>query len=178
MDISIEKAALHSPYIIVNRLVDGQVWIERAPKEILAIRAAEYDLEPDDDFVLDLVLLEPFMVTVEAPGTVHPLFRCDTVADALEEMHARVGEAQEVHGAPKGKNRAMAAAVRNGAASAGLLEVHHRYHKYADPRVRGPVQTLRDAERDRLRNVTPKARSLADRLAEQAQNLAEPPRTQ
>lgn len=172
MDIVIEKAALHAPFLIIQRTVDGAPWVERAPKETLAIRAAEYNLSPDDDFVLDLVLLEPFLITTEKPGEIHPLFACDTVADALEVMHARVAEAQDFHGAPKGKNRAMAAAVRNGVASAGLVGVHERYHKYADPRVMAPVQRLRDIQREQLANV-PRVPSLADRLISESEKITQ-----
>jgi len=172
VDIVIEKAVLHAPFMVVSRKVDGQTWVERAPKETLAIRAAEYDLDPEDDFVLDLVMLEPFLITTEKPGEVHPLFFCDSVADALEVMHARVAEAQDFHGAPKGKNRALAAAVRNGVASAGLVMAHDRYRKYADPRVTVPVQRLRDVQREQLRN-RPKEPTMADRLMAEVEKIVQ-----
>lgn len=155
MDIRIADASYYqSRFLIVSRQVDGERFMERAPRETLAIRAAEYNLDPDDDFVLDLVMLEPFMGAVEGPGDVHPLYSADTVADALEIMRDRVELARVEHGAPKGKNRMMAAAIRNGVASDGLVTAHRLYLDSADDWIPALVHRSRDAERERLSGVT------------------------
>lgn len=153
-DILITKAAPYvGRFVLITREVDGGTVLERAPKETLAIRAAEYNLHPEDDFVLDMILLEPFMPAVEGPGDVHPLYSADTVADALEIMRERVESAREAHGAPRGKNRMMAAAIRNGVASQGLVSAHRLYLDSADPRIGPAVHRMRDAERERLCGV-------------------------
>jgi hypothetical protein len=165
-------------FVIISRTVvdagETRKVLERAPKETLAIRAAEYDLETDDDFVLDLVLLEPFMRMAEGPGDVHPLYSADSVKDALEIMRDRVEDARAEHGAPRGKNRMMAAAIRNGAASAGLVRAHHRYQESADTRVVDPIRYMRDKERERLSGRAEKAPvTLATELAGTVRRMQE-----
>lgn len=157
MDITITESAYDQErFLLIRRTVvdeAGEVhsFLERAPKETVAIRAAEYNLEPDDDFVLEMVLLEPFLPAVEGPGDVHPLYSADSVKDAVEIMRERVELARTLHGAPK---MLMAKAVRKGVASAGLVAAHRQYSESADPRIVGPIRRMRDAERERLSGMT------------------------
>jgi hypothetical protein len=158
MDIVVsESTYFQGRFIVVSRtLRENDVeWtnLERMPRETLAIRAAEYDLEPEDDFVLDLVMLERFVPVTWDTTDVHPLFSADTVKDALEIMRDRVESARVEHGSPRGRNRMLAAAVRNGVASDGLVAAHRLCMDSADPRVVRPIRYMRDRERERLRGV-------------------------
>src|SRR4051794_7828253 len=89
MDIQITGIELDGPWIRVQRTVDGEGHGERMPKETLAIRAAEYNLEPDDPRALDIVLLEMFY-TPDDPDEIHPLYRMRNIDDALNEVLRRI----------------------------------------------------------------------------------------
>jgi hypothetical protein len=136
-------------YLVVARTLDGELNLERMPRETLAIRAAEYDLEPDDDFILDMVLLERFDEP-EDPEELHPLFATSTIKGALKVMHSRIDVVRTTHGAPRNANRVLARAVANGAASKGLVRAQKLLIKNADRDVDEPVRKFRDRERERL----------------------------
>lgn len=60
----------------------------RYPKETLAIRAAEYDMEIDDPRVLDQILLENFYVDANT-DTPDPLFTMK-IPEALEVAQRKI----------------------------------------------------------------------------------------
>lgn len=154
MDITITGAEYKNGTVEITRShsENGETWesIHRMPSWTLAARAAEYDLEPTDPFVLDLVLLEPFLV--HPPEDVAPLHSAATVTEALATMRSRVEDARVAHGSPAGKNRIMAQAVKNGAASEGLVQAAELLSKYADPKVVPLVRSIRD----NVRRTTPR----------------------
>jgi hypothetical protein len=167
-------------FLVVARTLDGELNLERYPREVLAIRAAEYDLEPDDDFVLDLVLLERFDEPENVEET-HPLFAASTVKGALKVMHSRIDTVRTVHGAPRNANRMMARAVANKAASKGLVRAQNLLVKNADRDVDEPVRRLRDLERERMaRLLSPGETGMAAHLrrelsrVEQSIRLSQP----
>ena len=155
MDIEITKVELvDNRFIHVERIhKDGdQVWssINRMPKEILAIRAAEYDLETSDPRVLDAVLLEPFFPSMQ-DGEVHPLYYSETVADALKELERQIAAAKKRHGAPDHKK------------AKPLLD-------HAPRDIAWAVKHHRDIERGKHKATKPKA-SLEGQIKTEAINM-------
>lgn len=175
MDIQITGATVHqgTSWLIVARTLDGALNLERMPRETLAIRAAEYDLDPEDPFALDLVLLERFYSPAD-PEEIHPLFAAPSVAAAERAMRERIAEVQDAHGAPVGKLRPLAAAIAAGKATEGAGKAHRHLQRGANPQVRGAVQFLRDRERERIQNLTLTETSLTDQLLNQARAAAAP----
>lgn len=135
-------------FTVTTHTIDGKFHKTRWPKETLGIRAAEYDLEPEDPEVLELVMLEPW-VTEFDPHEVHPLFAAKSVAKALDIMRARLERVREVHGSPKDPaKRMLARAVANGHATRGLVLAHGHFHKHVHPGLVVPVQAMRDEGRE------------------------------
>lgn len=166
-DIQIEHAEVIGPFLFIARTVDGARHLQRMPKETLAIRAAEYGLEPDDPFILDLVLHE-HLIEPDDPEEVHPLFAAPTVGQARTELRARLTKVRDAHGAPKGKLRPLAAAIEAGTASRGAADAAALLLQHADPRVAAPMRALVKAERERVA-ATP--RTLVEELERQAAEL-------
>jgi len=173
-DIQIVGAEVVGPFLFIARTVDGARHLQRMPKETLAIRAAEYGLEPDDPFVLEMVLHE-HLIEPEDQDELHPLFAAPSIAKARTEMRARVTAARDAHGAPKGKLRALAAAIDAGTATAGAGEAAALLLQHADPRVAVPMRALVAAERDRVAAPAP---SLVESLERQAAELESPARVE
>jgi hypothetical protein len=171
MDIQIVRAeAIPGNFILVYRdltLDDGTVLnnVERMPKETLAIRAAEYNLETDDPWALDIVLLERFH-RPEVEDTLHPLFAAPTIADALKVMKSRIELARDEHGAPKQMPmRSLFHAADKNESTQGLSDAKGLLLEHADPEVRWPVQFNRDMERKHYRKPT---LTLAQRMKQHA----------
>jgi hypothetical protein len=147
VDIQITGAIQSGKYILISRVVDGANWIERMPKETLAIRAAEYDLEPDDPRVLDQVLLEGFYVP-EDPDEIHPLFKEATVADALAIMEQRIEQVRNDNGAPKEPAmRSLFHAADLDASTQGLTDAKRLLLDNVDPDLAQWVKINRDEGR-------------------------------
>src|SRR4051812_20303885 len=85
-------------YLYVIRTLDGIQQPNKMPKEMLAIRAAEYNLDVRDPMALDIMLLEPFMTEQD---DVHPLYAEAKIEDALTIIWGRVENVRVKHGAPK-----------------------------------------------------------------------------
>lgn len=153
MDITIVDGELsESRYTHVMRdevYEDGTAGthIHRMPKEILSLRAAEYDLPVDDPRVLDMVLLEHLILTDDLPDP-HPLFAADSVKDALKQMEKMLDILRERHGQPKEKFLANA---KN--PSQGLIVVQGLLHAHTDSSVIEPVKYFRDKERSVVRQA-------------------------
>lgn len=131
-------------FLTVTRDIGGVIHTNVMPRETLAIRAAEYDLDPHDPLALDIVLLEDFHI---GHDDVHPLFSTKSVESARIIMADRIEAIRERKGAPTGRNRMMADAVANGAASVGLVDFHRFSHVHVpevDPAV---VAFLRELSR-------------------------------
>lgn len=165
MDIQIVDAQVQGDFLITKRTCDGAIHLRKEPKIVLAIRAAEYNLDVDDPFVLDMILMEPF-IRVEDEDEIHPLYAADTVFEAGEILRKRVDDTQELHGAPTGPLRVMAKAIEAKKATQGLVVVQKLLLQNADKRVRGPIQTLRDRERNRMKK---KPVTFLDRLVWKAE---------
>ncbi len=96
MDIHIVDVASEGPWTYVSRIEGGAESIERMPRETLAIRAAEYNLEVDDPRALEIVLLERFY-NAEDPDEIHPLYKMRNIDDALNEAQRRIQVVKDEH---------------------------------------------------------------------------------
>jgi hypothetical protein len=135
---------------------DPNVWPHqhKMPKLTLAFRAAEYDMDPEDPFALDLVMREYFYHDTDKPhyekGGVHPLFYLPSVEEARTFMESRIEEVRVDRKAPQGDSRLLAGAVKAKAATKALVEVRDIFLKSVDKRVAEPIQFYRDQSRDRM----------------------------
>ncbi|MGC5562808.1 hypothetical protein ACPYPG_08195 [Streptomyces sp. FR-108] len=96
---SIEPAVHGSAKIPIWRVAydrgDGTVHLHIMPQDIFAIRAAEYDMDVDDvDALIDLVLYEPFIDSMEEDGT-PILFGSGSLSEAREKYLSRINQAKE-----------------------------------------------------------------------------------
>lgn len=152
MDIQITGAEQVGKWILISSTRDGQPTIMRMPKETLAIRAAEYDLTPDDPRVLDMVLLEG-LYQPEDPDEVHPLYSEATVADALATMEERIEQVRNEHGSPKEPQmRSLFHAADLDASTQGLTDAKRVLLEHADPEIMGWVRYNRDTNRHQITN--------------------------
>lgn len=151
MDIQIISAELTTDQksIIVERTFDGQRNLTKMPKETLAIRAAEYDLDPEDPRVLDIVLMEQFHEP-EDPEEIHPLYAAPTVAEALAVVEKRIEQVKTEHGAPAGRMRSLFAAASSPKATPGLGQTKDLLLAHADKEIGIYVKIHRDQNREAL----------------------------
>lgn len=175
MDIQIVKAEeSEGKWIIVWRTItedDGTVrtYPHRYPNVTLAIRAAEYDLEPDDPRVLDIMLLEDFYPS--HPDDKHPLFHASSVAEALAIMEERIETIRNEHGAPKEPQmRSLFHAADVEESTQGLTDAKTLFLKHADPSIGWAVKVNRDEGR---KSIAAEARSLVDSIKLQALETAQ-----
>jgi len=175
MDIQIVKAEVQGEYILVYRLIDGKQNINRMPKQILSVRAAEYDLPVDDPRVLDIVLLEGYYEP-DDPEEIHPLFSSNTIEDALEAIQKRIEKVRDDNGAPKKMPmRSLFHAADTSESTQGLTEAKEVLLEHADPEIGLWVQINRDEARKQVhknkQTLTEAMRESAlAALAEQAQS--------
>jgi hypothetical protein len=155
MDIQITGAYMDpdGQNIIVTRDItheDGTKWegyLQRFPKESLAIRAAEYNLEPDDPRVLDILLME-FVVLQETIGRVHPLYREDTIEEALAIVEKYIDDVKTEHGAPtEPKMRSLFHAADSPKSTQGLTDTKAILLEHADPDIGVFIKMNRDEGR-------------------------------
>lgn len=151
MDIQITNAELvEDRWIHIERLhrEGDKEWtsLHRMPKEILAIRAAEYNLEVDDPRVMDIVLMEPFFP--ETTDEVHPLYSRGTVAEALTVQESHLQAAKKKHGTPNKK-------------------AHELLRKHAPDDIAWAVKHHRDVERAKFTHLQ-KAKPMGDQIKTQA----------
>lgn len=131
--------------------------IHYIPPLSLGIRASEYDMDPEDPRVLEMILrLHHHPETGEAKIEDHqgrpPLYTMKTVAAAADFIGERIEEVRVDRIAPAAEtgNRMLADAVGNKAATKALVQVRSRLLKAVDKRLVEPVQYYRDAERERV----------------------------
>jgi hypothetical protein len=139
------------------------------PKLALGVRAAEYDLDPEDPRVLDMILRLPHHPETGKPRIERadgrpPLYYLPTVAEAIDFMDARVEEVRVDRLAPAADtgNRMLADAVTNKAATKGLVQARDHLLKSVDKRLVEPIQYYRDQIRDEVKREV--ALTPADRL--------------
>jgi hypothetical protein len=159
MDIKIESAEL-SPdgkfIIVVRSFGPGQGGdIERMPKETLAIRAAEYNLEIDDPMAMDLVMLERFQEDQD-PNETHPLYASATVEEALDIMRVRIENARNLHGAPQDvEHRNLFTAADTPESSQGLKDLKGLFVEHSHPDTAIWVKINRDEGRKATQLASP-----------------------
>lgn len=168
MDITITEAELvEGRYLrLVSVAIDAgkeRVALMQMPKETLAIRAAEYDVEVDDPFALELVMREHL---IRSDDFVAPLYTDLSAQELRAEMDRRLEAVRVEHGAPAGADRLIARAVELDKASDGMVEAHRLFLTHADPDIREVVQEYRDRERARLKKSGARP-SLVDQLKSQ-----------
>lgn len=134
-------------WLHVHRTLDGVLQINRMPREMLAMRAAEYNLELDDPFALDMMLLENFYPNHD-PEASHPLHVSETIEEAVVVMKERIEWVRNEHNAPQGANRMIADAIANSAATQGAVDTQRLLIKHGDKGVIQPVQFFRDKIRE------------------------------
>jgi hypothetical protein len=171
MDIQISGVEqISSEFIVVYRdiTIDGVFYKacpNRMPKETLSIRAAEYDLELDNPFALDLLLLENYIPNVDM-DEIPPLFTTDTIEEAVSIMEERVEDARNEHGAPKEPMmRSLFHAAELDESTQGLTDVKRMLFKHHDKEIGRWVKINRDMGKSRIKSRTP---SLKETLKAQA----------
>lgn len=148
MDIQITDAMeLGDEFVVIHRTLDGMPHVSRRPKEILAIRAAEYNAEVTDADIIDMVMLEQFITGIREKF--HPLF-IESIDDAREIVNARIAEAKARHGHPTGKMSSLAFAAASGKATPGLGRTLTLLNQHADSSIRADIQTMRDHGRAQI----------------------------
>jgi hypothetical protein len=142
MDIQVTGATeLGENFIVIYRTLDGVPHATRPPKEILAIRAAEYNAEVTDPDIIDMVMLEQFIKGVEE--RYHPLYT-ESIDDAREIINGRIEAVKKQHGHPTGELSRLAFAATTDKATPGLKTSLTLLSKHADPSIRADIQTMRD----------------------------------
>src|SRR5690242_19096451 len=88
-------------FLYIERTIDSSpnILYNKMPRETLAIRAAEYDLSPDDPMAIDMLLMENFIV-LDKPQPFHPLHTCETIEEALQIVWGQVEDAKTRNAAP------------------------------------------------------------------------------
>jgi hypothetical protein len=138
-------------FLYVARTIDGGAvpHLNKMPRDMLAIRAAEYNLAPDDPKAMDIMLMEPFIV-LEKPQPYHPLHTCDTIDEALEIVWAQVEDAKTRDDAPKDpilRSLFRAADLPVPESTQGLTDVKERLLNYCDDKAPIWVTVHRDENR-------------------------------
>lgn len=142
-------------FLYIERTIDGGEvpHKEKMPRETLAIRAAEYNIPPDDPRAMDIMLMELFIVYRE-PQPYHPLHTCDTIDEALEIVWAQVEDAKERNGAPKEpilRSLFLAADLPVPESTQGLTDVKGKLLNYCDDKAPHWVKVHRDENRKTVR---------------------------
>jgi hypothetical protein len=151
-DIEIIDGMNDGRFTYVRSLINGDIKrIDRMPQSILSMHAAEYNLDPEDDFVLDLILLQRHLIFDDASQ--HPLWASDTLEEAVDAMKNLIEGVRVMHGSPEGENRMMAAAIRNNAASEGLVTSHGLLVSKIDTRVIDPIRAMTHSKRERHKKM-------------------------
>jgi AcrR family transcriptional regulator len=150
MDIQIVDAIEVGRNLEIRRTFDTtHVDVHRMPREILAIRAAEYNLEVDDPFALDLLLLERFIDV--NPEETPPLYSRSTIAEAVEEMKNRIEVVRATHGSPAEPRRLLAHGIDAGIATDGLVEAQRLLLKHVHEDIIEPTKFFRNEIRAHVR---------------------------
>jgi hypothetical protein len=145
MDIQILSGAHEeNQYIDLIRTYDGHPNKHRYPKEILAIRAAEYNLEWDDPRVLDMVLLEHLIPDPEE--RFHPLYLMDP-HEAIEVVSNRIEVVKQQHDAPEGDAGKLLLAADTDAATLGLKKTKKEMFQRAPRDIDWIIRHHRDSTR-------------------------------
>lgn len=157
-------------FLYIERTIDGgpNLHYNKMPRETLAIRAAEYNLEPDHPKALDIMLMEPFIV-LDKPQPYHPLYTCSTIEEALDIVWGQVEDTKTKNGAPEEpvlRSLFLAADLPVPQSTQGLTDVKERLLHYCDDKVPIWVKIYRDKERKVVRRDKPY--SLLDQLKHQA----------
>jgi hypothetical protein len=146
-------------FLYIERTIDGGTvpHQNKMPKESLAIRAAEYNIEPDDPIALNMLLMENFIV-LSQPQPHHPLHTCDDIGEALEIVMAQVEDAKTRNGAPTEPHlRCLYAAADLPVpeSTQGLTDVRERLLNYCDDSIPIWVRVHRDENRKQARRENP-----------------------
>jgi hypothetical protein len=150
MDIQVTGAVeLGENFIVIYRTLDGTPHATRPPKEILAIRAAEYNAEVTDPDIIDMVMLEQFIKGVDEKY--HPLY-VESIDDAREIVNARIEAVKKLHGHPTGEMSRLSFAATTDKATPGLKTSLGLLAKHADQRIREDIQTMRDHGREAIKD--------------------------
>jgi hypothetical protein len=159
-------------FLYIERTLDGGELphLHKMPKEMLAIRSAEYNLPVDDPRALDIVLMEIWVE--EPPGEKYaPLYSAPTVEDALEIIMQRVEDAKTRHGAPEQPQmRSLFHAADLPESTQGLTDVKAKLLEHADPEFQKWVHIHRDAARESIRTNMDNM-SFAERMKMEALNI-------
>lgn len=146
-------------FLYVARTIDNSTNIHynKMPREMLAFRAAEYNIAPDDPMALDIMLMEPFIVYTK-PQPFHPLHTCETIEEALQIVWAQVEDAKTRNQAPKEprlRSLFHAADLPVPESTQGLTDVKERLLNYCDDTVPIWVKVYRDEERKKVKRDNP-----------------------
>lgn len=138
-------------FLYIERTIDGGAvpHLNKMPRETLAIRAAEYNLQPDDPRAMDIMLMEPFIV-LDKPQIYAPLYTCSDIDEALEIVWGHVEDAKTRNGAPEHpvlRSLFRAADLPVPESTQGLTDVKERLLNYCDDTVHIWVQAHRDNAR-------------------------------
>lgn len=138
MDIQIANAGQydHRTMVVTRDLgldnghkIIAQPW--RYPNEILAIRAGEYNTDPDDPAIMDMVLLE-HLIVLDDPYETHPLFATDS-EEALHIVSQRIEAVRVEHGAPEEpRMRSLFTAADDDRSTQGLTDTKSLLFKHVN----------------------------------------------
>jgi len=170
MDIQVYKAEIYSrdpEYTVIWRSLDTIYPLaQKCPKDLLALRAAEYNLDIEDPRAFDMVMMEMWVSTPEEE-VIHPLYRCEYIEESLEIVMSRVDEAKKTHGHPEDKwSLFHAADLPEPESTKGLTDSKEIFLTRADKDVMRWQKIMRDEGRKRILNETKS--SLAQRLKAEA----------
>jgi hypothetical protein len=160
-------------FLYLERTIDGAPipQYNKMPTQTLAIRAAEYDLSPDDPMALDIVLMENFIV-LDKPQPFHPLHTCKTIDEALRIVWAQVEDAKTRNDAPEEphlRSLFRAADLPVPQSTQGLTDVKERLLNYCDDKAPIWVTIHRDEQRKMANREIPY--NLLDQLRSEALSI-------
>lgn len=163
-------------FLYIQRTIDGGLVPaqNKMPRETLAIRAAEYNIAPDDPRALDMLLMESYIV-LDEPEDAHPLHRCDDIDEALEIIGGRIDAAKTLHNAPKDprlRSLFHAADLPVPESTQGLTDVKATLLNYCDDSIPIWVKVFRDEARKEYRNRKPRL-SFLERIKMDALTILE-----
>lgn len=169
MDIKVTtpKGNVTSEFIFVTRMHDDEKVLHRYPKDILAIRAAEYDLEIDDPVVFDIVMLEYLIVEPE-DQEFHPLFAEEEVSSALSIVRSRIDVVKQEHGAPEGDAGILFLAADDPASTPGLKISRDLHLSESDRSIRPWIKHRRDQVKKQVQHQMTQKKPTAAELYKQA----------
>lgn len=168
MRITITDSDADDEFIYVRRTIEDWpdrdpvvLGIEKMPAWTHVARAAEYDLDPADPIVMDMVLLENFhTVATGEHDDVHPLFAEESVAKALSVMRSRLVTVRKFVKAPtKAPHTRLWTAADTDEASAGLVTL--KRITVDRTKVHAAMASHVQAARDHQRGIMAQKRSLS-----------------